>query len=139
MSVSSELETVISILRSYRERTRALKTVDEFRLAEEELMSRFRLAEDISYERIGAGGVPAEWVVALGAAEDRVILYLHGGAYMLGSVRTYRVTLSRLSRAAGGPGPRSGLPALPRKPVPCARGRLHGGLPLATIQRGRPR
>ena len=101
MSVSSEIETVISILRSYRERTRALKTVDEFRLAEEELMSRFRLAEDISYERIGAGGVPAEWVVAPGAAEDRVILYLHGGAYMLGSVRTYRVTLSRLSRAAG--------------------------------------
>jgi len=35
---------------------------------------------------VNAGGVPAEWIAGPGAADDRVILYLHGGGYVMGSI-----------------------------------------------------
>ena len=34
--------------------------------------------------------MPAEWVTAPGADPARVVLYLHGGAYVVGSVNTHR-------------------------------------------------
>ena len=36
----------------------------------------------------GEKGVPAEWVIAAGVDSDRVLLYLHGGAYQGGSPAT---------------------------------------------------
>ena len=44
--------------------------------------------------------MPAEWITAPGADEGRVILYFHGGGYLFGSMRTHRVMLSHMSRAA---------------------------------------
>jgi acetyl esterase/lipase len=102
MAASAQLELVIQKFRSFGERGQALGTIDGFRLAFEEMMAQFALDGDITCQRVGAGGVPAEWVAAPGAAEDRVLLYLHGGGYVIGSMRGYRVFLSRLSRASGG-------------------------------------
>ncbi len=56
---------------------------------------------DCKYERVDAGGVPAEWAVAPGAREDRVLVYVHGGGYCLGSLATHRSHCARLSRSAG--------------------------------------
>ena len=50
---------------------------------------------------IEAGGVSAEWSVADGAAEDKVILYLHGGGYVMGSAGSHRDVTGRLSKASG--------------------------------------
>lgn len=50
---------------------------------------------------VDAGGVPAEWVVADGAASDRRLLYLHGGAFSLGSPRSHRAITSRYARMTG--------------------------------------
>jgi monoterpene epsilon-lactone hydrolase len=47
-----------------------------------------------------AGGVPAEWVTPAGVASGRVIMYLHGGAYQLGSPATLRHLVALLSAAA---------------------------------------
>jgi acetyl esterase/lipase len=49
---------------------------------------------------LSAGGVPAEWVAAADAAEDAAILYLHGGAYVIGSIATHRELAARISIAA---------------------------------------
>src|SRR5215469_10750793 len=49
---------------------------------------------------VDAHGVPAEWVVAAGANGDRVVLYLHGGAYQIGSPATLRHMIALLSGAA---------------------------------------
>ena len=46
------------------------------------------------------GGVPAETVAAPGTAGDRVILYLHGGGYVIGGPDTHRALAYNLSRAA---------------------------------------
>ena len=100
MANSSQLETVRQMMRSMGARSEALGTVDGFRLAFEETAATFKLDEDIVCERLGVGGIPAEWVTAPEAAEDRVLLYLHGGGYVIGSMRAYRVMLSRMSRAS---------------------------------------
>jgi monoterpene epsilon-lactone hydrolase len=47
------------------------------------------------------GGVPGEWVSRRGAASPhRVILYLHGGAYCVGSPLTHRALTGNLALAA---------------------------------------
>jgi monoterpene epsilon-lactone hydrolase len=55
---------------------------------------------DVKSEPVSANGVDAEWITAPGAAADRVVLYLHGGGYILGSVKTHRDLIGRISRAA---------------------------------------
>ena len=77
------------------------KTVADDRANFQEMMSEFPLDDDIVCERVGAGGVPAEWITAPGAEEDRILLYLHGGGYVVGSTRTHGVMMSRMSRASG--------------------------------------
>lgn len=60
----------------------------------------FRLDPDIKAEPVIAGGVPGEWVTAPGADTGRNILYLHGGGYMIGSIKTHRCLAGWISRAA---------------------------------------
>lgn len=55
---------------------------------------------DIKCDPVTAGGVKAEWISAPGAAPDRAVLYLHGGGYVLGSIKTHRDLMGRVSRAA---------------------------------------
>ncbi|MCW9042157.1 MAG: alpha/beta hydrolase [Pseudopelagicola sp.] len=46
-------------------------------------------------------GLDLHWVVVPRATDERVILYLHGGAYVFGSVRTHRAVLGHMSRHSG--------------------------------------
>jgi len=46
---------------------------------------------------VNADEVSAEWVIAPGADADRRLLYIHGGAYMVGSPKSHRLITSRLS------------------------------------------
>jgi monoterpene epsilon-lactone hydrolase len=46
---------------------------------------------------VDAAGVPAEWVVAPSADSSRRFLYIHGGAFMAGSPKGYRVLTDKLS------------------------------------------
>jgi acetyl esterase/lipase len=61
----------------------------------------FPLAADVQREAVDADSVPAEWVVAAGADEERVVLYLHGGGYAIGSPRSHRHLTAAIARAAG--------------------------------------
>jgi epsilon-lactone hydrolase len=51
-------------------------------------------------EPADADGVPAEWVIAAGVTGARVLLYLHGGAYQIGSPATLRHMVALISAAA---------------------------------------
>ena len=98
---SPQLQQVIQKLRARL--AQPGKTVDDGRLSYEGPMGMgsFALDDDIACEEVGAGGVPSEWVTAPGADADRIMLYLHGGGYIIGSPRTHRITCARLSREAG--------------------------------------
>ena len=61
----------------------------------------FRVAEDIAVESISIKDRRAEWLRAPGVDDARVLLYLHGGGYVMGSPNTHRALAGELSRAAG--------------------------------------
>lgn len=96
---SQQLQTIIQVLRSGPNFVDL--SIDEQRAAMDALTSQFRLADDVAHEPVNAGGVPAEWIFTPGADAERVIYYLHGGGYVIGSIKTHREMISRLSRAAG--------------------------------------
>jgi epsilon-lactone hydrolase len=94
---SEQLNKVLEIIRSVPA-AKPDTTVGQMRGAMEKVAER--VAKDVTCEPVSAGGVPAEWIAAPGAAPDRVILYLHGGGYVMGSINTHRAMVARISRAA---------------------------------------
>jgi acetyl esterase/lipase len=57
--------------------------------------------DDVSAVPVDAGGVPAEWVDTPGADAAQVVLYLHGGGFVMGSPVTHRKLAGDISRASG--------------------------------------
>ena len=57
--------------------------------------------DDVLVTEVTAGGVPAHWLAAPGTDTGRVLLFLHGGGYELGSVRSDGELAARLGRASG--------------------------------------
>ncbi|GAB4291251.1 MAG: alpha/beta hydrolase [Roseovarius sp.] len=63
----------------------------------------FRAPRGTRFARAELGGVPVQWVSAPGIARESgpVILYFHGGGYVMGSSDTHRAMLGRLSQLSG--------------------------------------
>jgi monoterpene epsilon-lactone hydrolase len=57
--------------------------------------------DDVLVTEVDAGGVPAHWLDAPGADAGRVLLFLHGGGFEFGSVRSDGELAARLGRASG--------------------------------------
>ncbi len=55
----------------------------------------------VSVEATEVAGLTAEWLRPRRAPQEKVLLYLHGGAYLVGSCRTHRQLVSHVARAAG--------------------------------------
>jgi epsilon-lactone hydrolase len=60
-----------------------------------------RLPDDVQVTEVTAGGVPAHWLAAPDADTGRVLLFLHGGGYELGSLRSDGELAARLGRVSG--------------------------------------
>ena len=58
-------------------------------------------AVGVHVEQSQIAGIDVDWHRPKGAREDKLLLYLHGGAYVLGSRRTHRQLVSHMARAAG--------------------------------------
>src|SRR5262249_48518292 len=61
----------------------------------------FTVPPGTTVESVTAGGRPAEWIRPAGARHDAVLLYLHGGGYVIGSPRSHRHLAEAIARAAG--------------------------------------
>jgi acetyl esterase/lipase len=55
----------------------------------------------VSSKPASVNGVTAEWIIPTDAPQDKVILYLHGGGFRLGSVRSHRDLIARIAEASG--------------------------------------
>lgn len=60
-----------------------------------------RLEPDVSVRATEVAGRPAEWLLPGAAHPTARLLYLHGGAWSAGSLRSHRPFLTRLAKAAG--------------------------------------
>lgn len=101
MAKSPELEGVISLVRG-READESQGATEGRRRSFEQMVDGFTIDVAARYNRMNAGGVTAEWVTAESASDSRVVLYLHGGGYIIGSPRTHRPLMAELSQASKG-------------------------------------
>lgn len=96
---SEELKVILDYL--WSNPVPAEASIEQWRSIMHNGFAQFKPAADVICQAVDAGGVPAEWITAPGAQQEKVIYYLHGGAYAMGSIETHREIVSRLSRAAG--------------------------------------
>jgi len=57
--------------------------------------------DDVRVTEVTAGGVPAHWLEAPEADTGRVLVFLHGGGFQFGSIRSDGELAARLGRASG--------------------------------------
>jgi len=95
---SQELQGIIQTIRENAPEEK--RTIKDQRADFEAQARLFPVAEDIRCKQFKIGQMSAEWVAAPEALNDRVVLYLHGGGYVIGSINTHREMASRISRAA---------------------------------------
>ena len=60
-----------------------------------------RPRKNVQVLTVDVGTVSSEWLIPEGAAKDSAILYIHGGAWFMGSANTHRAFVSRLTYASG--------------------------------------
>jgi len=58
-------------------------------------------ARKVRVEEATVHGLNAEWLTPKGAPEDKLLLYLHGGAYVMGNCATHRQLVSYLAKYSG--------------------------------------
>ncbi|WP_371404017.1 alpha/beta hydrolase [Kribbella sp. NBC_00662] len=89
--------------RSMMQKAELGQTPQEQRAGFDELFASRPLGDDVKLVERTLGGVPALEVHVDGADADGVILYLHGGSYVVGSARTGANLAAPLSRRSGVP------------------------------------
>lgn len=78
----------------------------------------FTLPEDVSCEPVSANGVSGEWVRTSASRPDTVLVYLHGGGYVVGSAAPYRPLVSELARNIRATGLSVNYALAPEHPFP---------------------
>lgn len=92
-----KLDAVIQMLRSRPVPPNA--DLAYFRANFDQLMAQVRHNQTIAHEAARMNGVPCEWITPPHAEPGRILLYLHGGGYTIGSVEGYRELVLRLAKA----------------------------------------
>jgi len=113
---SEQLNKVIERIKSQPQNPSA--SIENRRAGMERISER--VPADVICEKVSAGGVNAEWISAPGASADRVILYLHGGGYVVGSINTHRAMVSRIARASNARALAIDYRLAPEHPFPAA-------------------
>lgn len=103
MTVSPEMQQVLATLKE-RQRAAAGRPpapVEEVRAGFVPADAIHPIPDDVRVTEVDAGGVPAHWLDPPGADAHRVLLFLHGGGFQLGSLASDGELAARLGRAAG--------------------------------------
>jgi acetyl esterase/lipase len=112
------------ILRTYlnynKSKGTSLPPLEELRSMQEDAAKREQMPRGILRQTVSAGGVEAEWLHPQEAPKERVLLYLHGGAYVMGSCNTHRALTAHVARACGMRGLLLNYRLAPEYPFPAA-------------------
>ncbi|MEZ4640223.1 MAG: alpha/beta hydrolase [Caldilineaceae bacterium] len=64
-------------------------------------VARLKLPADISHQTVDVDGVPCHWLIPQNADADQVLLYLHGGGFVLGLTGLHMEMVAQLARRTG--------------------------------------
>ena len=98
----------------------AVEFATEGRAAFDELMEKTPAADGVTYQAATVGGIPGWWCRPANAAGGVAILYLHGGAYVLGSALAYRHFAGQIAARASAPAFVADFGLAPERPFPAA-------------------
>ena len=84
------------------------------------MIAQTPIADGVTLEAVDENDVRGWWVRPAGARAGRAILFLHGGAYMLGSAEAYRGFISQIAVRAGVAAFVADYPLAPEHPFPAA-------------------
>ena len=94
--------------------------LNERRARLDALRAQFPLPADVRVEAVEANGVPAEWTATPDADRNRVMLFLHGGGYISGSIASHRAMVAEAGRQARARTLALGYRLAPEHPFPAA-------------------
>lgn len=112
----TEIEAVRALLTALPRPT----SIAERRERLDAIASADGVAPDIRFEPITIGRCEAEWSLAPGSETSKVLLFLHGGGYCSGSIRSHRGMVAEAGRAAGVRTLALGYRLAPENPFPAA-------------------
>ena len=95
-------------------------TIAERRAQYERAEKVFPIPPEVKVERVTAPVAPAEWLRPPSAEAGRVVLYLHGGGYVIGSPRSHRHLAAAIAGAAGASALSLDYRLAPENPFPAA-------------------
>lgn len=96
---SSELQLVLQMLQGNP--LQGARSPQEMRAGLEAMAGAFAIDPDVRIEPLTVVDMKAEWITTPAVSPAHVILYLHGGGYVVGSLDTHRELGARLGRDAG--------------------------------------
>jgi monoterpene epsilon-lactone hydrolase len=101
--LSQAMQDVIGALRDRQKASasQAPPTLEERRASFVPGDRLYPVPDDVVVSEVTAGGVPAHWLAAPGADVGRVLLFLHGGGFEFGSLRSDGELAARVGRASG--------------------------------------
>lgn len=94
-------------------------TIAEQRSRQERSTRFLRAPKQVRFQKTSDPGVPSEWI-ELSGSESGIILYLHGGAYALGSINSHRELISRVVKATNCKALAVNYRLTPENPFPAA-------------------
>ena len=94
---SKELQAVIDLLTSRQQASKL--TIQDARAGKTIFMRNVGCDTQVDVTSVDANGVLAEWVAAPNANDNCAVLFLHGGAYILGSIESNRELAARISKS----------------------------------------
>jgi epsilon-lactone hydrolase len=97
---SPEFDRVLAIQAELTDLLHGEPGPDELRRRWAEI-NPFPIAADVEVERVDAGGVAAELLTPPGADPERLIVYFHQGAFVMGSAAEFRGPIGEIARTAG--------------------------------------
>ncbi|MHC4472192.1 MAG: alpha/beta hydrolase [Planctomycetota bacterium] len=99
---------------------RAGTSVERLRGLTDFFVESQKVPADTEIDPVMVGDLAAEWVRAPGVRTDAVVLYLHGGGFVMGAPATHRELAARLSAAIGAPLLSLDYRLAPEHPFPAA-------------------
>lgn len=92
------IETAIARVKAVYSQWRRDTTVEQMRNDWDALFGTS--SSTVPIVSIDANGVPCQWITAEGASDDRVVLYLHGGGFQVGSLYSHHELMAKISAAS---------------------------------------
>jgi monoterpene epsilon-lactone hydrolase len=99
---SWQSKLVMTTMRQLKKRvTHIVDDIPRLRTEKEFFMSKLWAPAGMHYDALRIEHLEAEWIMPKKPRHDKVMLYLHGGGYALGSINTHRSLIARISKEAG--------------------------------------